>query len=240
MDEPQASPVSASPVRAPRDRQAIVACVASALAIIACVPVLSLPLAVLGGCLGLTARQRARRSGGRTTLATVAIGLAAASVAAQWALSSVSTGWLMPTMERRMVAAITAACEGRPDDAVPETAEYGFAHALPAPSSEAIRSFADRLRTARGGLRSVSLVNREVAGSPIAPTIIAALVLDFEHGAATGSARMQWLPADPSGEAQWLPKVRLLELEISLADGASLMLSGDPSPDPSATPRPSP
>ncbi|MFM7809500.1 MAG: hypothetical protein ACKPEA_16465, partial [Planctomycetota bacterium] len=175
-------------------------------------------------------------------LATAAIVIAALSIATQWLLWDLSTRWLLPSMQRRMSASITAACEGRWPQAVPADSGLGFAQALSAPSEAAMARFAESLRAAHGTLRGVSLVNQEISGSPMSPTITAALVLEFERGTATGSARLQWLPSATEGEAQWLPTVRLLELEVSVPNGASLVLQADDAaaPDSAATPPPTP
>ena len=123
-----------------------------------------------------------------------------------------------------MTAAITAACEGSWRVAVPTEAGLGLVQALPAPDEAATLRFSEQLRAARGRLRSVSLVNQEISGSPMSPTVTTALVLDFEGGSATGSARLQWLPAATDREAQWLPTARLLELDVSTPQGTSLTL----------------
>ena len=218
----------------PRDRAAIVAIVASTLAAITCLPF----VALFGGVVGFMARRRARNEGRPARLATAAIVIAAISIATQWLLWDLSTRWLMPSMQRRMSAAITAACEGRWQQAVPEDSGLGFAQAMPAPGEAATARFAESLRAAHGTLRGVSLVNQEISGSPMSPTVTAALVLEFEHGSATGSARLQWLPATTESEAQWLPTVRLLELEVSVPTGTSLLLEPEAAPIQSETPPP--
>lgn len=226
-------PAGANAPRAPRDRMAIVAIVASTLAAITCLPF----VALFGGTVGFLARRRARAEGRSGRLATAAIAIAAASIVLQWLLWDLSSRWLLPAMQRRMTAAVTAACEGRWQAAVPPESGLGFAQALAAPDEAAMQQFAERLRVARGPLRSVSLVNQEIAGSPMAPTVTTALVLDFQGASATGSARLQWLPAATETEAQWLPSVRVLELEVSLPTGGSLLLrpSEEPAPTQAAT-----
>lgn len=202
---------------------AIVAFVAATLAALTCLPF----VALFGATVGFLARRRARSEGRHARLATAAIVIAAASIALQWLLWDLSTRWLLPAMERRMSAAITAACDGAWNLAVPPQAGLGLVQAQPAPNEAATDRFSQSLRTARGRLRSVSLVNQEIAGSPMSPTVTTALVLEFEKGSATGSARLQWLPAATEGEAQWLPTVRLLELDVSLPEGESLTLKPD-------------
>ncbi|NBQ89007.1 MAG: DUF4190 domain-containing protein [Betaproteobacteria bacterium] len=228
----------ANQARSPRDRAAIVAFVASTLAAITCLPF----VALFGGVVGFMARRRARSEGRPARLATAAIVIAVLSIATQWLLWDLSTRWLLPSMQRRMSASITAACEGRWQQAVPADSGLGFAQALPAPGEAATTRFAERLRAAHGTLRGVSLVNQEISGSPMSPTVTAALVLEFDRGTATGSARLQWLPSATEGEAQWLPTVRLLELEVSVPTSASLVLQADEAPaaDSAATPPPTP
>jgi len=225
-------PVASAPARARRDRLAIGAFLAALLAAIACTPT----LAMVAGILGFLARRRARIAGRPARLATAAISIAVASIAVQWLLWDLSSRWLLPAMQRRMSAAVTAACEGRWRDAVPSQASFSMAEPLPAPDEESTRRFAERLRKARGAIRSVSLVDQEITGSPMAPTVGMALVLDFEGGSATGSARVQWLPAATDTEAQWLPTVRLLELEVSLPGGDSLTLAADAAAEPAEHP----
>lgn len=234
VDETAPTPSPAPTPRARVDRLAAGALTAAAIAAVTCMPF----LALLGGTLGLVARRRARAEGRSARLATSAIVVAAVSVAMQWALWDLSTRWLMPSMQRRMTAAITAACEGRWQDAVPAEPGFGFAQALPAPDEAATDRFARSLRERRGGLRSVSLVSQEITGSPMSPTVTAALVLEFETGSATGSASMQWLPAATETEAQWLPSVRLLTLEVSLPADETLRLAPEAGPTTSEAPTP--
>ena len=54
-----------------------------------------------------------------------------------------------------------------------------------APGEAATTRFATELGAARGTLRSVSLVNQEISGSPMSPTVTTALVLEFDRGSSS-------------------------------------------------------
>lgn len=152
-----------------------------------------------------------------------ALGLAGAAIAVQLALAEAVNGWLLPNLERRTIRAITAACEGRFDQAVPETS--GLAPLSAAPSREAIERFAAELASDLGSLRSVSVIDPAVTGSPLTPLVSMALVARFEKGDCTGSAQVQWVAPQASDPQPWLPTARVLEIDFSLRGGRSIRVS---------------
>lgn len=136
-------------------------------------------------------------------------------------------------MQRRTLAAITDAVQGRvPQATTPAVPVQRAAE----PDAQAVQAFARKLRETMGALQSVSKVHEDISGSPLAPTVALALVLQFEKGSVTGSATMQWLPAsEQEAQVSWLPSAHVLELDISLPDGSSAVLRPADTGAPSAT-----
>jgi hypothetical protein len=214
---PPPPPVPAHP--APRDWLGIWAVVSSASALLTCLP----PLAALGGVLGFIAWRKSAAAGRRNRLAGWALGLAGAAIALQLALAEAVNGWLLPQLERRTIRAITAACEGRFEAAVP--AGSTLTPVAPAPTRDAIERFAGELASTMGSLRSVSVIDPSVTGSPLTPLVTMALVARFEKGDCTGSAQVQWVAPEPSDPQPWLPAARVLEIDFSLRAGRSIRVS---------------
>lgn len=161
-----------------------------------------------------------------------ALGLAGAAIVLQLTLAEAVGGWLLPNLERRTSQAITAACEGRFQAAVPDPESPTLGPPAAAPSPEAIDRFAAELAAAMGPLKSVGVINPEVNGSPLSPLVTMALVAQFEKGSCTGSARVQWVPPPPSDPQPWLPTARVLEIEFALPGGRTLKVG----PEQPATP----
>lgn len=207
-------------MRPTRDWLAIWAVVLGSLSLVSCTPL----LAAASGVMGVVAWRRARAAGRRSRLATASLVITGAAIAAQVALWQVVGDWLIPTMERRTVSALAAACEGRFDAAVPESGVPTLAPTQPAPTPEQVTRFAADLGAAMGGFKSVSVINPEVSGSVLAPTVGMALVAQFEKGSCSGSARVQWVPPRPDDATPWLPTARVIELEFSLPGGRILRM----------------
>lgn len=160
--------------------------------------------------------------------------LAGIAFAAQVAAWRVADQWLLPTLQRRTTTALMAACEGEHGAAVPESGSPTLAAGLPAPSETEVLDFAQAVHTALGRVKSISVINPEVSGSALSPTVTMALVAQFERDACTGSARVQWVPPAASDPQPWLPVARVLELEFTLPDRRVLRLA----PEPVAAPSP--
>ena len=178
----------------------------------------------LGGVLGFISFRRARAAQQRTRLATAALVVTGLSLVVQVALWQMAGNWLLPAMQRRTVAALTAACEGNWGGAVPSTQNQVLVSPLPAPNQADTQAFSQSLTQALGPVRSISMLNPEIGGALVGPTVSMALVITCERGSATGSARVQWVPSDPDGAEPWMPSARVLELEVNLPDQRTLTL----------------
>jgi hypothetical protein len=210
----------------PADRLGIASLLVAALSLFTCLPMLT----ALGAFGGLLAFRRARREAAPTRWAVAALLTAGLALALQTGFGMLATRWLAPAMQRRTHAAIEAALAGNWAIAVPASpTTMSFAPPMPAPSEAGTAIFAQQVRDALGTLRSISIPSEQVAGSPLSPTVSLALVLEFERGAVTGAARVQWLPADDTESGDWLPQVRLLELEVSLPGVGSATLAPETS-----------
>jgi len=196
------------------------------LALVSCAPV----LAALSGVLGYVSWRRATASGHRSRLAQAALLLTGLALVVQLTVWHVASNWLLPSMERRTIAAIAAACTGDHAKAVAESSAPGLVAALPAPTDAQMRDFARELQESMGAWDSVTLISPEISGSPLAPTMTMALVLRLEHGDCSGSARVQWVPGDPADADPWLPAVRVIELEANLP-GDRLLRLPPPKPE---------
>jgi len=208
--------------RQQKDWLSLVAVISSALALLSCMPMFS----AVGATLGFIAFHRARAAHKKYRLATTALVLAGISLVVQIAVWQMASNWLMPAMQRRTVAAITAACQGDWRTAVPTQDNAMFLQQA-APSQTATETFSNALATARGGVQSISIVNPEISGSMMAPTISMAIVVNFQKGSATGSAKVQWVPSNTFNAEPWMPSVRLLELEINVTKETTLSLLPD-------------
>jgi len=182
--------------------------------------------------MGFIAWRRAAAAGRRTRMAGWALGLAGGAIVLQLSLAEAVGGWLLPNLERRTTQAITAACEGRFSAAVPDPESPSLAPAAAAPSPQAIDRFAADLAAAMGSLKSVSVINPEVNGSPLTPRVTMALVAQFEKGSCTVSARVQWVPPPASDPQPWLPTARVLEVEFALPGGRTLRVGPEETPTP--------
>jgi hypothetical protein len=206
---------------------AIGSLVFAALSAITCMPLLT-GLAAFGG---MIAFQRARRNGAPTLLPRIALFMAGLALTLQIGVSLLANRWLAPAMQKRTSVALTAAIGGDHAAAIPATPDFlSFAQPLPAPTAESTTRFAAQVRQALGELRSISQVNDSVGGSAMSPTVSMPLVLEFERQSATGWARVQWVPASDPEQRDWLPAVRVLEVEITLPDGSTARLAPDPGP----------
>lgn len=207
--------------RPPADPIAIGSLAVAVLALFTCMPL----LAGLAGVGGFIAFRRARRNGTSVKLPAIALAMTGAAFMVQVGITVLATEWLAPAMQKRTHQAIRAAIEGDASGAVPEAAGLGsLSEPLPAPAPEAFPLFATEVRDRLGGLRSLSTLGEEPGGSPLAPTASMALTLEFERGTCTGSAKVQWVPASDASATDWLPRVRVLELEVSLPGGGTASL----------------
>jgi len=200
----------------------------SILGLLSCLPI----LCAAGGVLGFISFRRARAAQQRTRLATAALVLTGVSLVLQVALWQLAGNWLLPAMQRRTVAALTAACQGDWSGAVPNGQNQLLVSPQPAPSQDDTRAFSQSLMQALGPVRSISMLNPEIGGALVGPTVSMALVVTCERGSATGSARVQWVPSDPNDAEPWMPSARVLELEVNLPDQRALALR--PSVEPPA------
>lgn len=181
-------------------------------------------LALAGMLLGFVSWRRAKAAGRRPRLALAGLALSGTAVVVQLVLWQAIEGWLLPAMERRTTAALTAACEGRFEQAVPEPGGPSISPAQTGPSREDLDAFAAGVRAAMGEVRSIRIVNSNVSGSALAPQVDLALTLQFTQGSCIGSARVQWITPGPDDPQPWLPTSRVLEMEISLSGGQSISL----------------
>jgi hypothetical protein len=221
------APSHRTPASARRsDWAGILGVISGALALISCAPVLG----VLSGVLGYVSWRRAAAMGQRSRLARTAWLLTALSLVVQLTVWQLASHWLLPSMERRTVAAITAACTGDHVRAVIESSSPGLVAALPAPTEAQVQAFARQLRESMGTWDSVTLISPEISGSPLAPTMTMALILRMERGECSGSARVQWVPGDAADADPWLPAVRVIELEVNLPGDRPLHLA-PPTPE---------
>ena len=184
----------------------------SVLGLISCLPMFS----AAGGVLGFIAHRRARAAKLRNRLATVALALTGVSLLLQVALWQMAGNWLLPAMQRRTVTAITAACSGDWATAVPPQRGPMITTPLPGPSEQDTIAFGRTLTEALGPVRSVSVLNPEIGGALVGPTVSMAVVINGERGSATGSAKVQWVPSDPETTDAWLPIAKVLEMEVDL------------------------
>lgn len=196
----------------------------AATSLLTCMPLLS----ALGAVLGVFAWRRAAASGRRSRLAMVSLLLAGIAFAVQVAAWHAADQWLLPALQRRTTTALMAACEGRQAVAVPESGSPTLAAGQPAPSEAEVLDFAQAVRDALGGVKSISVINPEVSGSALSPTVTMALVAQFERDACTGSARVQWVPPAATDPQPWLPVARVLEMELTLPDRRVLRLAPEP------------
>jgi hypothetical protein len=219
--EPTTLPLAAARAR---DWMAIGSLAAATLSAITCMPLLT-GIAAFGGVVSF---QRARRSGAPTLLPRLALIMAGVALSVQIGVSLLASRWLAPAMQRRTSVALTAAINGDHAASVPGVPDFlSFAEPLPAPSADAMTRFSAQVRQAHGELRSISQVNESVGGSAMSPTVSMPLVLEFERQSATGWARVQWVPASNPDQRDWLPAVRVLEVEITLPDGSTAKLAPD-------------
>lgn len=181
-------------------------------------------LCAAGGVLGFISFRRARAAQRRARLATAALTLTGLSLVLQVALWQMAGNWLLPAMQRRTVVALTAACEGNWSGAVPNGNGELMVSPQPAPGEDDTRAFSESLIRALGPVRSISMLNPEIGGALIGPTVSMALVITCERGSATGSARVQWVPSTPDDAEPWMPSARVLELEVNLPDQRTLSL----------------
>lgn len=200
----------------------------SLLGLLSCLPV----LCAAGGVLGFISFRRARAAQQRTRLATAALVVTGLSLVLQVALWQMAGNWLLPAMQRRTVAALTAACQGDWSGAVPAGQNQLMVSPQPAPTEQDTRAFSLSLVESIGPVRSISVLNPEIGGALVGPTVSMALVITCERGSATGSARVQWVPSDPDQVEPWMPSARVLELEVNLPDHGILSLR--PTTEPSA------
>lgn len=215
-------PVSPASMHRPRDWMAIGSLVFAALSAITCMPLLT-GVAAFGGVISF---QRARRSGAPTLLPRIALIMAGVALSVQIGVSLLASRWLAPAMQKRTSVALTAAINGDHAASVPGVPDFlSFAEPLPAPGADAMTRFSAQVRKALGELRSISQVNESVGGSALSPTVSMPLVLEFERQSATGWARVQWVPASDPDQRDWLPAVRVLEVEITLPDGSTAKLA---------------
>jgi hypothetical protein len=134
-------------------------------------------------------------------------------------------------MQKRTNVALAAAIAGDRGVAVPKSSGFmAFSTPLPAPSADAFSTFATRVYEPLGDLRSISVVSEDVGGSAVTPTISMPLVLEFERGSVTGWARVQWVPAQDPESADWLPAVRVLEMEVNLPNTLTARLEPEAAP----------
>ena len=158
-------------------------------------------------------------------LPTAALMAAALALIVQLTASMLATRWLAPSMQRRTIAALTATLAGDWTEAVPSPPDFlSFAAPLPAPSRDDMARFATSVHGSLGVLRSISVVNETVEGSPLSPTISMPLVLEFERASASGWSRVQWIPSSDPKASEWLPAVRVLAMEVTLPDGTTARL----------------
>lgn len=204
----------------------------SILGLLSCLPVLS----AAGGVLGFISFRRARAAKQRTRTATAALVLTGLSLVLQVALWQIAGNWLLPAMQRRTVTALTAACQGDWSGAVPTGQNQLMVSPQPAPSQDDTRAFSESLTQALGPVRSISMLNPEIGGALVGPTVSMALVITCERGSATGSARVQWVPSDPEQAEPWMPSARVLELEVNLPDQRTLSLRPTAEPAQQSTP----
>lgn len=204
----------------------------SILGLLSCLPVLS----AAGGVLGFISFRRARAAKQRTRTATAALVLTGLSLVLQVALWQIAGNWLLPAMQRRTVTALTAACQGDWSGAVPTGQNQLMVSPQPAPSQDDTRAFSESLTQALGPVRSISMLNPEIGGALVGPTVSMALVITCERGSATGSARVQWVPSDPDQAEPWMPSARVLELEVNLPDQRTLSLRPTAEPAQQSTP----
>lgn len=203
------------------DPIAIGSLVAAVLALFTCMPL----LAGLAGVGGFVAFRRARRNGAPVKLPAIALAITGAAFLLQVGITVLATEWLAPAMQKRTNEAIRAAIEGDASGALPAAAGLGsLSQPLDAPAPEAFPRFAAEVRDRLGALRSLSTLGEEPGGSPLAPTASMALTLEFERGTCTGSAKVQWVPASDASAPEWMPRVRVLEVEVSLPGGGTASL----------------
>ena len=194
-------------------------------------------MSLLAGVLAWSVRGRRRKEGQPARLATAALCVAVGAVALQMLFTYLASEWIAPSMERRSMAAITAVIQGH--GPVPAESTQAPAISGTEPDAAAVAAFAAKVRGTLGELQSVSKVHESIAGSPLAPTVTMALVLKFEKGSATGSAKLQWVPAtEEEIKVSWLPSAHVLELDITMPDGSSAVVRG--SEPPTTPPSPSP
>ena len=191
-----------------------------ALGMLTCLPILS----AAGGVMGFISLRRARAAQRRARLAITALALTGLSLVMQVALWQMAGNWLLPAMQRRTVAALTAACQGDAQRAVQPPRNELLVSPLPGPSAEQVRTFGQSLEQALGPVRSISLLNPEIGGALVGPTVSMAIVVSCERASATGSARVQWVPSDPEGPDPWLPSASVLEIEVNLPEQRTLSL----------------
>jgi hypothetical protein len=209
-----------------RDWMALGSLVFAALSAITCTPLLT-GIAAFGGVISF---QRARHGGAPTLLPRLSLIMAGVALAVQIGVTLLANRWLAPAMQKRTAVALTAAIGGDHAAAIPALPDFlSFAQPLPAPDAESMTRFAAQVRQALGELRSISQVNDSVGGSALSPTVSKPLVLEFERQSATGWARVQWVPASDPEQRDWLPAVRVLEVEIKLPDGSTARLAPDSS-----------
>jgi hypothetical protein len=206
---------------------AIGSLVFAALSAITCMPLLT-GIAAFGGVISF---QRARHGGAPTLLPRLSLIMAGVALSVQIGVSLLASRWLAPAMQKRTSVALTATVRGDHAAAVPTVPDFlSFAQPLPAPSAESMTIFSAQVRQALGEIRSISQVNESVGGSAMSPTVSMPLVLEFERQSATGWARVQWVPASDPEQRDWLPAVRVLEVEITLPDGSTARLAPDSGP----------
>jgi hypothetical protein len=199
----------------------------AALSAITCMPLLT-GIAAFGGVISF---QRARHGGAPTLLPRLSLIMAGVALSVQIGVSLLASRWLAPAMQKRTSVALTATVRGDHAAAVPTVPDFlSFAQPLPAPSAESMTRFSAQVRQALGEIRSISQVNESVGGSAMSPTVSMPLVLEFERQSATGWARVQWVPASDPEQRDWLPAVRVLEVEITLPDGSTARLAPDSGP----------
>jgi hypothetical protein len=206
---------------------AIGSLVFAALSAITCMPLLT-GIAAFGGVISF---QRARHGGAPTLLPRLSLIMAGVALSVQIGVSLLASRWLAPAMQKRTSVALTATVRGDHAAAVPTVPDFlSFAQPLPAPSAESMTRFSAQVRQALGEIRSISQVNESVGGSAMSPIVSMPLVLEFERQSATGWARVQWVPASDPEQRDWLPAVRVLEVEITLPDGSTARLAPDSGP----------
>lgn len=233
MSDPWPSPPAAEPsARTVRDWMGLSALACSLLGLLSCLPVFS----AAGGVLGFVVHRRARALGRRSRLGIASLALTGVALLTQVGLWTMANTWLLPAMERRTVAALTAACRGDWTGAVPAPPSHMLVAPLPTPSEPDTARFGRDLSDALGPVRSISTLNPEIGGALVGPTVSMALVINGERGSATGSARVQWVPSDPQAADAWLPSASVIEIEVDLPDHRTLTLRPSVTPAEAGSP----